>query len=176
MAIVCKEAAKVFLDNVEGFEVVAECTQNTDIFVIKSDNPKKVGVTQDRNYQIDLAKSKFGEDIEIVPMMAQALPYALENNELDAVVIDVMKGIHLDGKKESTAINGDYTSYVLISSKKYMKTRGFKKFVKEYNKALEQLLKDDDLLEKHFFNYTNTNLMEGGLDRWKIKFMPIQLK
>ena len=64
MAIICKEAAKVYLENVEGFEVISECMMNSDIFVMKTENPKIVGMTQERHYQEDLIRKRFGEDVE----------------------------------------------------------------------------------------------------------------
>lgn len=177
MAIVCKEAATVFIENVDGFEIVSDCIRNSDIFVMKSSNPKKIGITKGRNYQINLAKDRFGSCIETVPMMVQALPYALENGEVDAIIIDIMKGIHLEGKKENTVYHEEYTSYVLIVNTEYKTSKQFKKFVKEYNIALERLIKNDDLLEEHFLNYTdNVNIMERGLDKWKVMFLPIILK
>jgi hypothetical protein len=173
MAIICKEAAKSYMENVEGFEVISECVRNSDIFVMKKDNPKKIGMTQERNYQKDLIKKRFGEDVEIVPMMVGALPYALENGEVDAIIIDFVKGIHLKGKKEDTVVDGDYTTYVLLARTEFKKTREFKKFVKIYNQSLEELMKDQKLLKNHFYDYAKTDLEEGGLEKWKIKLLPI---
>ena len=174
MAIICKEAAKEYLENIEGFEVVSELMMNSDIFITKSENPKIVGMTQDRDYQIDLIKKRFGEEVEIKTLMVGALPYALEKGELDAIIIDLIKGIHLNGEKENTVINGDYTSYVLVVNTEFKKTKEFKKFVKVYNKSLEELISDEKLLEEHFFNYTKSNLNEGGLEKWKIKLLYIK--
>lgn len=173
MAIMCKEAAKEYLDNVEDFEVVSNITMNSDIFIIKNDNPKVIGMTQDRNYQIDLIKKRFGENVEIVAMMANVLPYALEKGDVDAIVIDFIKGVHIKGIKEDTVIDGDYTSYVLLSNSEFMKTKEFKRFIKIYNESLEELLSDKELLNSHFFNYTKTDLEKGGLKKWKIKLLNI---
>ncbi len=169
MAIVCKEAAEDFLENVEGFEVVSEYIKNSDIFVMKTDKPQKVGMTQDRDYQKQLIKKRFGEDVELVPMMLGALPYALENDEVDAIVIDFMKGIHLNGKKEDTVLDEDYTTYVLLVSEEFKESLEFKRFKESYNMSLEDLMTDDMKLKEHFYNYTKNNLEEGGLEKWKIK-------
>ena len=173
MAIMCKEAAREYLDNVEDFEVVSNITMNSDIFIIKNDDPKVIGMTQDRDYQIDLIKKRFGENVEIAAMMVNALPYALEKGEVDAIVIDYIKGVHLDGIKEDTVIDGDYTTYVLLSNSEFMKTKEFKKFIKIYNKSLEELLSDKEILNSHFLRYTETNLEKGGLKKWKIKLLNI---
>jgi hypothetical protein len=107
MAIMCKEAAKDYLENVEDFEVVSNITMNSDIFIIKNNNPKVIGMTQDRDYQIDLIKARFGKNVEIASMMVNALPYALEKGDVDAIIIDFIKGIHVNGIKEDTVIDGD---------------------------------------------------------------------
>ncbi|OLS02027.1 hypothetical protein TICRE_20100 [Tissierella creatinophila DSM 6911] len=173
MAIVCKEAAKEYLENIEGFEVVSTSMMNSDIFITKTENPKIIGMTQDRDYQIDLIKKRFGQDVEIAPMMVSALPYALEKGEVDGIIIDFIKGVHVNGIKESSVIDGDYTTYVLISNVEFMKTKEFKKFVRTYNESLEELMRNDRLLEKHFYNYTKTNLEKGGLQKWKVKLLNI---
>ena len=173
MAIMCKEAAKEYLENVEDFQVVSDITMNSDIFIIKNNNPKVIGMTQDRDYQIDLMKKRFGEDVEIAAMMVNALPYALEKGDVDAIVIDFIKGVHVNGIKEDTVIDGDYTTYVLLSNSEFMKTREFKKFIKTYNKSLEELLSDKEILNSHFLRYTETNLEKGGLKKWKIKLLNI---
>lgn len=173
MAIICKEAAKAYLENIEGFEVVSECMMNSDIFVMKTENPKIVGMTQERHYQEDLIRKRFGEDVEIAPMMVGALPYALENGEVDAVIIDFIKGIHLKGKKEDTVVDGDYTTYVLLARTEFKETKTFKKFAKIYNESLEELMNDEKVLKDHFYNYTKTDLDEGGLEKWKIKLLSI---
>lgn len=174
MAIICKEAAKEYLENTEGFEVISECTMNSDIFVMNTQSPKVVGMTQDRDYQIDLIRKRFGEDVEIVSMMVGALPYALEKGEVDAIIIDFIKGVHLNGTKEDTVVDGDYTTYVLLSNTEFKKTRQFKKFIKIYNESLEELMEEENLLKQHFYNYTKTDLEEGGLEKWKIKLLSIK--
>lgn len=173
MAIVCKEAASEFISNLDDFEIISDTMQNSDIFVMKTTTPTKVGIVQGRYYQNDLVKSRFGDDVEIVPMIAQALPYALENRQVDAIVIDYIKSVHLDGIKEDTTISGDYTTYVLLAKKGYKDTREFKKFEDNYNKSLNQLQNDDNLMQKHFEKYTKAPLEEGGFNKWKIKLLSL---
>lgn len=173
MAIVCKEAAKEYLENVEGFQIVSTSMMNSDIFITKTENPKIIGMTQDRDYQIELIKKRFGQDVEIAPMMVSALPYALEKGEVDGIIIDFIKGVHVNGVKESSVIDDDYATYVLISNVDFMKTKEFKNFIKIYNESLQELMMDDRLLKKHFYNYTKTDLEEGGLEKWKVKLLNI---
>ncbi|MDO7204725.1 hypothetical protein Q5M85_11745 [Paraclostridium bifermentans] len=69
MAIICKEAAKKFVEYDENFEIVDTVVQNSDVFLVKNENIKKVGVTQNRNYQIDLVKEYY-ESAKEVPFIS----------------------------------------------------------------------------------------------------------
>lgn len=173
MAIVCKEAASEFTTNLPDFEIISPTMENTDIFVMKTPTPLKVGIVQGKDYQIELVRNRFGEDVEIIPIIAQALPYALENNQVDAIIIDYIKAVHLDGIKEHSAINTDYSTYVLIAKKGYKETKEFKRFANSYDYALEMLESDIILMQNHFLKYTKTTLEEGGLKKWKIKLLSL---
>lgn len=177
MAIICKDAARTYMENTEGFEVAFECMKNSDVFITKQDNPKKIAMVQERDYQRDLITDEFGEDIEIATIIGTALPYALENGQVDAIIIDYMKSLHINGAKKTTVVDGnDYTSYVLLVSKEFKQTKEFKKFVRNYNSALKDLKEDEEKLEKQFFDYTKVELEEGGLDKWKIKLLYLEDK
>ncbi len=176
MAILCKDASKTFIENTEGFEIVGDVVLNSDIFIINSDvkEIKTVGMTQDRDYQIELVKERFGEDIMIVPLMVTALPYSLANGNVDAIVIDLLKGIHVDGIKEGTVVDEDYNTYQLVVNSKFKKTKDYKRFIKIYNDSLKELLEDENKMRDHFRKYTNTEDEKGGLEKWKTKLLYIK--
>lgn len=173
MAIVCKEAAKTFIENMDGFEIVGDCVLNSDIFIINPEikDIKLVAMTQDREYQKNLIRKRFDGDVEIVELMATALPYSLLNGNVDAIVMDLIKGIHVEGLKEETSLDEDYSSYVLIVRSNYKNTRDYRTFIKAYNGALGELLEDEDVMKKQFFDYTRLELGEGGLDKWRTRLL-----
>lgn len=35
-------------------------------------------------------------------------------------------------------------------------------------------MEEENLLKQHFYNYTKTDLEEGGLEKWKIKLLSIK--
>lgn len=175
MAIICKEAADAFMENTEGFEVAFECFKNSDIFITKDNNPKKIGMVKDRSYQKSLIVKEFGEDVEIVTIIGTGLPYALENGQVDGLIIDYMKSVNIDGRKKSTVIDGeDYTTYVLLVNKEFKKTKEFKRFVKDYNNSLKYLKENDEVLKKQFYKYTKSEMKEGGMDNWKTKLLYLE--
>ncbi|MCC5909041.1 MAG: hypothetical protein JJT76_01215 [Clostridiaceae bacterium] len=120
IAILCPNAAEVLIEMDDSFMVVGPVILNSDIFVVKEGKvPKKIGITQNRHYQEILAKKKFGEEIEIVPMITTALPYTYEKDMVDAVVIDVLRGLKMDGIKKATADVKTQPSYVLVVQEEF---------------------------------------------------------
>lgn len=98
IAIICKDAAKQYVNVNSGFEIVGTVVQNSDIFLLSDNNPEKIGVIQNRDYQSELVK-KYYKNVEVAPLLGTALAYGLESNLVDGVVIDCIKSIGLEGKE-----------------------------------------------------------------------------
>lgn len=172
IAIVCKDAAKEIVDRLDGFEIYGSCVENSDLIVTKVKYPKKIGVTQNKDYQIDLIHLKLGEDIECIPIIGQALPYALENGQVDAIVIDACKGVYLQGEK-SPLSTSDYITYVLVVSKKIKSKPEFKKFIENYNIQVKNITKSSKIWQNNFEIYTNGEVDIRRLESWRIKLLSI---
>lgn len=175
MAIICKEAAEKFVKADNNFEIVNTVIQNSDVFLIKQDNPKSIGVTQNRDYQVDLVKEYY-DSSKPVSFINNALGYALESNKVDAIVIDAIKALSLEGKKESTSINKDYDTYVLVVNRFFKESDSYKQFKKLYNNSVKEL-KDENKFEKELKVYTDANISNedmGEFKKWKLKFLPIE--
>ena len=120
MAILCSEAAQEFERYSNGeFQIVGAVMQNTDLFVVNKEPANTVVMVQNKHYQADLLRHRFGADIRIVPLMVGAVPFALVRGDADAGIMDYSKAMQTDegGKVEVTNINGDYDSFVLIANK-----------------------------------------------------------
>lgn len=167
MAIVCKEAAITFIENVEEFEIVGPCVFNSDVIMLEGKEPVFVGVTQDRAYQKEIVRNYFGK-VEVKEMMASALPYSLKNGNIDAIVVDIIKSYGIPGEKIRTDFNGDYSSYVLIVNKEFRKTDDYKNFVSIYNASLDKLLRDEKEMEDHLKAYVGTKTLPS-LDEFGVK-------
>jgi ABC-type amino acid transport substrate-binding protein len=175
LAIICKEAAKEFIENDNDFVVVSPVLKNSDIFLINNRNIDKIGVTNKRNYQYDLVR-KYYKNAEIVPITGTALGYALESKQVDGAVMDIFRALSLEGEKLSTASNGEYESYVLVSSKEFMKSKEYKSFITLYNKAVKEL-QDEKTFKKELKNYKNIDVTIKEMEdmkSWKIKFLQIK--
>lgn len=175
MVIICKEATKKFVDYDKNFEIVDDVVQNSYVFLIKNENIKKVGVTQNRNYQIDLVKEYY-KNAEEVPFISGGLAYALESDKVDAIVIDSIKALSLKGKNFSTATNKDYDTYVMVVNKSFKESKLYNQFIKLYNQSVKEL-NDENLFKKELEKYTDTEISKedlGEFKKWKLKFLQIQ--
>lgn len=174
MAIICKEAAKSFIKYDNNFEVICSLVKNSDVFLLKKEKPENIGVAQNRNYQIDLVDEYF-KDSTPVQFISSALAYALENNNVDGVIIDIVRSLSLEGKKYSTTENRDYDTYVLVANKKFKNTSLFNKFVELYNLSIEDL-GNTKTLKRELERYTNrklTNKDMGDIRKWRLEFLQI---
>ena len=176
LAIICEDAAKEFVESNNEFKIVGSCVKNSDIFILKDNKTiKKIGIAQSRKYQKELVKAKFGSSCQVYPMTATALGYALENNTLDAILIDSLKAWKLNGKKEISNYNKDYVTYVMVVNKGFEKKDLYKEFIKNYNESIYEL-RDDKILKKQISNYMNTTILDEEVGDWKklnVKLEPI---
>ncbi|WFD11170.1 ABC transporter substrate-binding (seleno)protein SaoB [Tepidibacter hydrothermalis] len=176
LAIICEDAAEEFIRNNDEFKIVGSCVKNSDVFILKDNKSiKKIGIAQNRKYQQELVKAKFGSSCQVYPMTATALGYALENNTLDAILIDSLKSWKLDGKKEISNYNKDYITYVMVVNKGFEKKDLYKEFINHYNEAIMDL-KDEKSLKKQLSNYMNTTILDEEVRDWKklnVKLEPI---
>lgn len=175
MGIICVSAAEAFIENNPSFVAYAPVAMNTDVFLIKDSSLKRFGVTQNRTYQLSLVKDNFGSEIEIVPMISQALPYALEKNELQGALIDVTKAMQLEGSIVGAGEKSDYVSYVLVVNRNFIETKAFENFVHQFNRATDQLVSDQMLYSEHLSEYIGEENVEKGVhQKWKVKLLSIE--
>jgi hypothetical protein len=175
MAIICKDAAEEYIKNDTNFEIIAPVVKNSDIFLMGTDKPKRIGVTQKRDYQYNLV-SEYYKDAETVPLIGTALGYGLESNLVDGIVVDIMKSLSLKGEKLSTATNREYESYVLVVSKEFKQNDLYKDFKRLYNEAVYDL-EDREVFKKAIENYKNVDISNKEMEEivnWKVKFLPIK--
>lgn len=173
IAIICKDAAKQYVNTTSEFEIVGTVVQNSDIFLLKKNNPQKIGIIQNRNYQSELVK-KYYENIKVSPLLGTALAYGLESNLVDGVVIDCVKAIGLEGEKKSTAELGDYDTYVLVVNEEFKKNKSYSDFIKLYNKSVDDL-KNETIFKKALKEYKNIrNIDMEEIRSWKLKFLKIE--
>lgn len=175
IAIICKDAAKEYIKNDTNFEIVGPVVKNSDIFLIGNDNPKTIGVVQNRNYQYDLVKKHY-KDAEVVPLIGTGLGYGLESGLVEGIVVDVMKSLGLKGTRVSTADLFEYESYVLVVNKKFKENDSYRDFIKLYNMAVKEL-QNKNTFKKALENYKDIKITNSDMEdmvNWKVKFLQIE--
>ena len=175
LAIICKDAAESFVENNKDFQIVAPLVQNSDVFILNNDEPKNIGITQNREYQEELVK-KYYKSSKPVSLIGSSLMYALENNTVEGVVIDGIKSLSIDRTKIQTSSEGDYDTYVLVVNKNFMKNDLFSKFIELYNDSIEEL-GSEIVFKEQLEEYIGRSLTDkdmGDIKNWKLKFLQIK--
>lgn len=175
LAIMCPDAARELLRKDKRYEIVGPCLANSDILVVKSDKePRKIGITQGRDYQKDIAKNTYGGSVEISPMLSASLPYAYEAHLVDGVVIDALKGLFLDGRRFSSASNqSDQITYVLVARKSFQTDSRYEEFLRLFEKSAKEL-NNLDILAAAVCEYQEREFTRREAEEWnqlKIKFV-----
>ena len=175
IAIICKEAAKKFINYDKNFEILDTVVKNSDVFLVKNENIQKIGVTQNRNYQISLVKQYYKNSTP-VPFLNGGLAYALESDKVDAIVVDSIKALNLKGEKIATVKYNDYDTYVMVVNKEFKKSKEFKQFIKLYNQSVKEL-SNEKLFKLELQKYTGKETSKevwGEFKKWKLKFVQVQ--
>lgn len=175
MAIICKEAAGEYIKVDKNFEIIGTLVQNSDVFLIRSPKPSKIGITQNRDYQKGLIASTYPQ-AEAVEIIGSALPYALTSSQVDAVLIDAVKTIGLAGNIKEANVQEAVDTYVLIVDKEFKKTQTYETFVERYNQSAEALQDKKELI-KTIEAYKKRDLTNKEMEmvkNWKLKLLPIK--
>ena len=175
LAVICKEAAQEYVMADNNFEIAGTVVRNSDLLLLKNTDPTKFGMAQNRKYQRELVKYSY-PDAEVAELLGNALPYALMSNQVDALVIDGIKAIGIEGTLEEPNVSADVDTYVLIVNKKFKTTEEYEIFVKRYNASVEALGEKSELIKtiKEIKGIELTDRDLEMVNTWKLKLLPIK--
>lgn len=167
MALLCPDAADRLIERDNRYQIIGPVMINSDIIVVHPGiEPQTVGITQNRWYQKELIESAFGPDCRAVPMLSGALPYAYQDNKVDAVVMDIEKALLLKGDYLSTHHDGnDIVTYVLVVRKSFIEDERYKQFLQAFNESVKELT-DPVILQKALENYSNYPCEGKEAEKW----------
>lgn len=168
MAIVCDDAANEFMENNDSFVKVSKVFEDANVVLKRKEKPKKIGVTENKNYLVKMMEERYGL-VEFEKIIQQGLPYSLESNRVDAIVVDISKIRDIKGEVENFK---DPKSFVLVARKDFIGSKKFKKFKKEYNKKVEDFNSNKKLREKYLEKEIHLN--KERQKYWKTKVLPIK--
>lgn len=175
LAIICKNAAESFVENNKDFQIVSPLVQNSDVFILNNNKPKNIGITQNKKYQEELVKEYY-KNSKAVSLMGSSLVYALEDNTVEGIVIDVIKSLSIDKQKIATSTKRDYDTYVLVANKEFMEKDLFNEFVNLYNSSVQEL-ESEELFKNQLEEYIGKSLTDkdmGDIKDWNLKFLQIK--
>jgi hypothetical protein len=154
MAWLCPDAARTLVEKDGRFEILGPALVNSQILVIgKRRAPKRIAYSHKRSYQKALIRDRFGPGCEAIPVMPSALPYVYAKGEVDGIVVDVLKGLSLQGEHLPLSGNTeDVITYVLVVRKDFRRSPRFLHTLSTLQEGAAEL-NDDDILAKILGKY-----------------------
>ena len=119
-ALMCPDAAEALVNRDDRYSIVGPCLANSDILVLRGapGTAKKIGISQNHNYQKDIVNRILGPGLETSSMSYASLSPAYERGDVDGVVIDIEGALLLTGTRLSVGGNlGDVVTYELVVRK-----------------------------------------------------------
>lgn len=166
VAILCPDAVTDLEEAGKQYTVLGELVYDGNVLVTRTDSPGElavIGYMNGRDEQRALLETVFG-GAALEPMFASALPYALENKAVDAIMLDVSLAIQLDYPTRSIS-EGEVTS-VVIARNDLVSDPRLQTLVAACNAAVEEL-RDEDRLIEMLCEHLETNSTEEVSDFWK---------
>lgn len=167
VAILCPDAVEDLAETGKQYTVLGELVYDGNVLVTRPDSPETlqiIGYMNGRDEQRDLLEQVYGENVELQPMFASALPYALENQAVDAIMLDVSLAMKLNYPTKSIS-EGVVTSVVIVQNELLSDPR-LEKLTAACNQTVEALA-DEDVLAQMLCDYLETENKEEVVAFWK---------
>lgn len=165
MAFYCNHMAIHLVRGNSNFEIYSPIIMNAELIVYKSDfeNIHTLGISQKRDHLKKLAIETNPNIEDISEISPPSLPYALEKDLVDAIVLDVSKAGLLEQYDFKPLSEHSYISYSLVVRKDIVGTPRFEDFISNYNESVKKLNKNDylkDILDIDFLEDINILFLE----------------
>lgn len=180
MAVLCPDAAFQLLSIDTNYYIVDSIVNGSNVLVYYDENydkniePKNIGYMNKRLLQEELLKEKYSNS-NYYPMLATALPYALEKKTVDAIFIDIILALKTRNTRFKK-IDTEKSDYYLVVSKKLKDSVILNDFIKVYNEAVDDI-GNDTILSNMLISYLDISNSEGEMNIWKtmgVKFLKIK--
>lgn len=176
MAVLCPDEADKLISSGQPYKVLGTVVVNAKVLITNQDAiPQTVGYMNAREIQKKLVWSNLNSSIEMQPMLPAGLPYALERNAVDGIVLDILGVVKIGGYR--TALPSDYPTSVLVVHEDLLTSPELASFVKAYNQAATDL-NSPEILTLELAKYL---AIENGVNEVKIwremgvKFRPMHM-
>lgn len=167
VAILCPDAVEDLAEAGKQYTVLGELVYDGNVLVTRPDSPAEpaiIGYMNGRDEQKALLEEVFGADKDLQPMFASALPYALENKAVDAIMLDVSLALKLNYPTASIS-DGEVTSVVIVRSDLQSDPR-LEALIAACNETVAALA-DEEVLIEMLCDYLETENKKEVADLWK---------
>ena len=167
VAVLCPDAMQDLAETGKQYTVLGELVYDGNVLVTRPDSPDTlavIGYMNGRDEQRDLLEEVYGQGVDLQPMFASALPYALENKAVDAIMLDASLALKLNYPTKSIS-SGEVTSVVIVQNDLLSDPR-LEELVAACNETVRQL-SDEAVLIDMLCEYLETDNQKEVADFWK---------
>ena len=167
VAVLCPDAVQDLAETGKQYTVLGELVYDGNVLVTRPDSPDTlavIGYMNGRDEQRDLLEEVYGQEVDLQPMFASALPYALENKAVDAIMLDASLALKLNYPTKSIS-SGEVTSVVIVQNDLLSDPR-LEELVTACNETVGKL-SDEAVLIDMLCEYLETDNQKEVADFWK---------
>lgn len=167
VAVLCPDAMQDLAETGKKYTVLGELVYDGNVLVTRPDSPDTlavIGYMNGRDEQRDLLEEVYGQEVDLQPMFASALPYALENKAVDAIMLDASLALKLNYPTKSIS-SGEVTSVVIVQNDLLSDPR-LEELVTACNETVGKL-SDEAVLIDMLCEYLETDNQKEVADFWK---------
>lgn len=167
VAVLCPDAMQDLAETGKQYTVLGELVYDGNVLVTRPDSPDTlavIGYMNGRDEQRDLLEEVYGQEVDLQPMFASALPYALENKAVDAIMLDASLALKLNYPTKSIS-SGEVTSVVIVQNDLLSDPR-LEELVTACNETVGKL-SDEAVLIDMLCEYLETDNQKEVADFWK---------
>lgn len=167
VAVLCPDAVTDLAEAGKQYAVLGELVYDGNVLVTRPDSPETfrvIGYMNGREEQQLLLEQVYGESVDLQPMFASALPYALENRAVDAIMLDAALAAKLSYPAQ-TISSGQVTSVVIVQ-KALLEDPRLEQLRAACNQTVHAL-EDADTLVEMLCEYLETDEKEEVSAFWK---------
>ena len=167
VAVLCPDAMYDLKEAGKQYTVLGELVYDGNVLVTRPDSPEHlavIGYMNGRDEQRDLLEQVYGQNVDLQPMFASALPYALENKAVDAIMLDASLALKLNYPTRSIS-SGVVTSVVIVQTDLLSDPR-LEALVAACNETVQNL-SDETVITDMLCEYLETDNQKEVSDFWK---------
>jgi len=146
MAVLCPDSAEKLIGSGQPYQILGAVVINAQVLVTSQNKiPRTVGYMNGREIQKELVWGNLNKNIVMKPIIPSGLPYALERNAVEGIILDILDALKISGYY--SPLPSQYPTSVLVVHKDILNTSELASFVKAYNQIVLEL-NNQEILQK----------------------------